>query len=176
MIAADGVVEFGESAVDTSVMTGESVPAEVTAGGSVTAGTVVVSGRLIVCAARTGQDTQLAHLIALVEHAQAGKSGVQRLADRICGVFVPVVLAAAALTLVGWLAAGSPAEAAVSAALAVLIIACPCALGLATPAALVVACGRGAQLGIFIKGYPALEASRSVDTVCWTRPARSPPR
>ena len=165
VIAADGVVEFGESAVDTSVMTGESVPAEVTAGGSVTAGTVVVSGRLIVCAVRTGQDTQLAHLIALVEHAQADKSRVQRLADRICGVFVPVVLAAAVLTLVGWLAAGSPAEHAVSAALAVLIIACPCALGLATPAALVVACGRGAQLGIFIKGYPALEASRSVDTV-----------
>jgi Cu+-exporting ATPase len=165
VIAADGVVEFGESAVDTSVMTGESVPAEVTTGGSVTAGTVVVSGRLIVCAARTGQDTQLAHLIALVEHAQAGKSGVQRLADRICGVFVPAVLAAAALTLAGWLAVGSPAERAVSAALAVLIIACPCALGLATPAALVVACGRGAQLGIFIKGYPALEASRSVDTV-----------
>jgi E1-E2 ATPase len=117
VIAADGV-EFGESAVDTSVMTGESVPAEVTAGASVTAGTVVMSGRLIVRAARTGQDTQLAHLIALVEHAQTGKSGVQRLADRICGVFVPAALAAATLTLVGWLAAGSPA-------LAVLIIACP---------------------------------------------------
>jgi Cu+-exporting ATPase len=165
VIAADGVVEFGESAVDTSVMTGESVPAEATVGSSVTAGTVTVSGRLIVRAERTGQDTQLAHLIALVERAQAGKSSVQRLADRICGVFVPLVLAAAALTLVGWLAAGSPAERAVSAALAVLIIACPCALGLATPAALVVACGRGAQLGIFIKGYQALEASRSVDTI-----------
>ena len=164
-IAADGVVEFGESAVDTSVMTGESVPAEAAEGSAVTAGTVVVSGRLIVRAAKTGQDTQLAHLIALVEHAQAGKSRIQRLADRICGVFVPVVLAAAALTLAGWLAAGSPAEPAVSAALAVLIIACPCALGLATPAALVVACGRGAQLGIFIKGYQALEASRSVDTI-----------
>jgi len=165
VIAADGVVEFGESAVDTSVMTGESVPAEVAAGSAVTAGTVVVSGRLIVRAARTGQDTQLAHLIALVEHAQADKSRIQRLADRICGVFVPLVLAASALTLAGWLAAGSPAEPAVSAALAVLIIACPCALGLATPAALVVACGRGAQLGIFIKGYQALEASRSVDTI-----------
>jgi P-type Cu+ transporter len=165
VIAADGVVEFGESAVDTSVMTGESVPAEVTAGSAVTAGTMVVSGRLIIAAVKTGEDTQLAHMIALVEHAQADKSGVQRLADRICGVFVPLVLAASALTLAGWLAAGSPAEPAVSAALAVLIIACPCALGLATPAALVVACGRGAQLGIFIKGYPALEASRSVDTV-----------
>jgi P-type Cu+ transporter len=165
VIAADGVVEFGESAVDTSVMTGESVPADVTVGSAVTAGTVVVGGRVIVRAAKTGQDTQLAHLIALVEHAQADKSRIQRLADRICGVFVPVVLAASALTLAGWLAAGSPAEQAVSAALAVLIIACPCALGLATPAALVVACGRGAQLGIFIKGYPALESSRSVDTI-----------
>jgi P-type Cu+ transporter len=165
VIAADGVVEFGESAVDTSVMTGESVPTEVAVGSAVTAGTVVVSGRLIVCAARTGEDTQLAHLIALVEHAQADKSRIQRLADRICGVFVPLVLAAAVLTLAGWLAAGSPAEPAVSAALAVLIIACPCALGLATPAALVVACGRGAELGIFIKGHQALEASRSVDTI-----------
>jgi P-type Cu+ transporter len=165
VIAADGVVDFGESAVDTSMMTGESVPAEVAVGGMVTAGTVVVSGRLVIVAGRTGDDTQLAHLIALVERAQADKSSVQRLADRICGVFVPAVLAAACLTLAGWLAVGAPAERAVSAALAVLIIACPCALGLATPAALVVACGRGAQLGIFIKGYQALEASRSVDTV-----------
>ena len=165
VIAADGVVEFGESAVDTSMMTGESVPTEAAVGSAVTAGTVVVSGRLIVRAERTGQDTQLAHLIALVDHAQAEKSRIQRLADRICGVFVPLVLAAAVLTLAGWLAAGSPAERAVSAALAVLIIACPCALGLATPAALVVACGRGAQLGIFIKGYQALEASRSADTI-----------
>jgi heavy metal translocating P-type ATPase len=165
VIAADGIVDFGESAVDTSMMTGESVPAEVTLGGSVTAGTVVVSGRLVIVAASTGEDTQLAHLIGLVERAQADKSNVQRLADRICGVFVPLVLAAAGLTLAGWLVAGAPAERAVSAALAVLIIACPCALGLATPAALVIACGRGAQLGIFIKGYQALEASRSVDTV-----------
>jgi P-type Cu+ transporter len=164
-IAADGVVEFGESAVDTSMMTGESVPVDVAEGQTVTAGTVAVSGRLVVCASRTGDDTQLAHLVALVGQAQAGKSAVQRLADRICGWFVPAVLAAAALTLAGWLVAGAPAERAVSAALAVLIIACPCALGLATPAALVVACGRGAKLGIFIKGYPALEASRSVDTV-----------
>ena len=165
VVAADGVVEFGESAVDTSMMTGESVPAEAAAGGTVTAGTVVVSGRLIVVAVRTGDDTQLAHLIALVERAQAARSAVQRLADRICRVFVPAVIAAATLTLVGWLAAGAPAESALSAGLAVLIIACPCALGLATPAALVVACGRGAQLGIFIKGYQALEASRSVDTI-----------
>ncbi len=164
-IAADGAVEFGESAVDTSMMTGESVPAEAVAGDTVTAGTVVVSGRLVVAATRTGDDTQLAHLIALVDRAQAGKSAAQRLADRICGVFVPAVLAAAVLTLGGWLLAGAPAERAVSACLAVLIIACPCALGLATPAALVVACGRGAELGIFIKGYQALESSRSVDMV-----------
>ena len=164
-VAADGVVEFGESAVDTSMMTGESVPADAVAGSMVSAGTVVVAGRLVVRATRTGEDTQLAHLIRLVDHAQAGKSAVQRLADRICGVFVPAVLAAAALTLAGWLTAGAAPEHAVSAALAVLIIACPCALGLATPAALVVACGRGAELGIFIKGYQALESSRSVDTV-----------
>jgi Cu+-exporting ATPase len=164
-IAADGVVEFGESAVDTSMMTGEPVPAEAVAGATVAAGAVVMSGRLVVAATRTGDDTQLAHLIALVEHAQAGKSAAQRLADRICGVFVPAVLAAAVLTLAGWLLAGASAERGFSAALAVLIIACPCALGLATPAALVVACGRGAQLGIFIKGYQALEASRSADTV-----------
>lgn len=165
VIAADGVVEFGESAVDTATMTGESVPIETAAGGRVTAGTVVVAGRLVIRAVQTGNDTQLAHLVALVERAQADKSAVQRLADRICGLFVPAVLAAAALTLIGWLAAGATAERGFSAALAVLIIACPCALGLATPAALVVACGRGAQLGIFIKGYQALEASRSVDTV-----------
>jgi P-type Cu+ transporter len=164
-IAADGEVEFGQSAVDASMMTGESVPAEVAEGGTVTAGTVVVSGRLIVRGARVGTDTQLAHLIALVERAQTEKAGIQRVADRIAGVFVPVVLTLAALTLAGWLLAGSPAERAFSAALAVLIIACPCALGLATPAALVVACGRGAQLGIFIKGYQALESSRLVDTV-----------
>jgi Cu+-exporting ATPase len=164
-IAADGVVEFGESAIDTSTMTGESVPAEATVGSPVNAGTTVVSGRLVVRAVRTGSDTQLAHLIALVDKAQADKSAAQRLADRICGVFVPVVLAAAALTLAGWLLSGAPAERAFSCALAVLIIACPCALGLATPAALVVASGAGARAGIFIKGYQALEASRSVDTV-----------
>jgi P-type Cu+ transporter len=164
-IAADGVVEFGQSAVDASMMTGESVPAEVAEGDSVTAGTVCVSGRLIVRAVKVGSDTQLAHLVALVEHAQTQKAAIQRVADRIAGVFVPVVLALAALTLTGWLLAGAPAQHAFSSALAVLIIACPCALGLATPAALVVASGRGAQLGIFIKGYQALESSRSADTV-----------
>ena len=164
-IAADGEVEFGQSAVDRSMMTGESVPADAAEGDTVAAGTVVVSGRLVVRAVKVGRDTQLAHLVALVEQAQSQKAAIQRLADRICGVFVPAVLVASGLTLAGWLLAGSPVERAFSAALAVLIIACPCALGLATPAALMVACGRGAQLGIFIKRYEALEASRAVDTV-----------
>jgi cation-transporting P-type ATPase A/B/Cu+-exporting ATPase len=164
-IAADGAVLFGQSAVDRSMMTGESVPVDVGEGDSVTAGTVAVSGRLIVRAAKVGRDTQLAHLIALVEEAQTQKAAIQRLADRISRVFVPAILVLAAVTLVGWLMAGSTSQQAFSAALAVLIIACPCALGLATPAALVVASGRGAQLGIFIKGYQALESSRSVDTV-----------
>ena len=164
-IAADGEVLSGRSAVDRSMMTGESVPADATPGDAVTGGTVALTGRLVVRAVKVGQDTQLAHLIAMVEQAQADKAGIQRLADRVCAVFVPLVLALAALTLAGWLLAGSTAEHAFSAALAVLIIACPCALGLATPAALVVASGRGAQLGIFIKGYQALESSRTIDTV-----------
>ena len=147
------------------MMTGESVPADVTEGDTVAAGTVVVAGRLVVRAEKVGRDTQLAHLVALVEQAQSQKAAIQRLADRICGIFVPAVLVASGLTLAGWLLAGSPAERAFSAALAVLIIACPCALGLATPAALMVACGRGAQLGIFITRYQALESSRAVDTV-----------
>jgi P-type Cu+ transporter len=164
-IAADGEVQFGQSAVDRSMMTGESVPADATEGDSVTGGTVALTGRLVVRADKTGQDTQLSQLIRLVEQAQAQKASIQRAADRICGVFVPAVLACAALTLAGWLLAGAPAERAFSAALAVLIIACPCALGLATPTALVAATGRGAQLGIFIKGYQGLETSKSVTVV-----------
>jgi P-type Cu+ transporter len=164
-IAADGEVLSGQSAVDRSTMTGESVPVDAAAGDTVTGGTIALTGRLVVRAVKVGQDTQLAHLIRMVEQAQAGKANIQRLADRICAVFVPCVLACAALTLAGWLLAGSPAGHAFSAALAVLIIACPCALGLATPAALVVASGRGAQLGIFIKGYQALESSHAIDTV-----------
>jgi len=164
-IAADGEVQFGQSAIDRSMMTGESVPGEAGEGDSVTGGTVALTGRLVVKAVRTGRDTQLSQLIRLVEQAQAQKAAIQRLADRICGVFVPAVLGCAALTLAGWLLAGSPAGHAVSAGLAVLIIACPCALGLATPAALVAACGRGARLGIFVKGYQALESSRSVTVV-----------
>ena len=164
-IAADGEVTSGQSAVDRSMMTGESVPVDAAAGDSVTGGTIALTGRLVVRADKVGADTQLAHLIAMVEQAQAGKAGIQRLADRVCAVFVPAVLACSALTLAGWLLAGSTAAHAFSAALAVLIIACPCALGLATPAALVVASGRGAQLGIFIKGYQALESSRAIGTV-----------
>ena len=164
-IAADGEVLSGQSAVDRSTMTGESVPVDAAPGDTVTGGTIVLTGRLVVRADKVGADTQLAHMITMVEQAQAGKAGIQRLADRVCAVFVPSVLACSALTLAGWLLAGSPAGHAVSAALAVLIIACPCALGLATPAALIVASGQGARMGIFIKGYQALESSRAIDTV-----------
>jgi len=168
-IAADGVVLSGESAVDRSMMTGESVPAEAAAGDTVVAGTIALSGRLVVRAMEVGEATQLAHLVALVGRAQADKAAIQRLADRVSGVFVPAVLAAAAATLAGWLLAGAAAEHAFSAGLAVLIIACPCALGLATPAALVAACGRGAELGIFIKGHQALESSGLIDTVVFDK-------
>jgi Cu+-exporting ATPase len=168
-IAADGEVLSGESAVDRSMMTGESIPAEAAAGDTVVAGTIALSGRLVIRAVEVGEDTQLAHLIALVGRAQADKAAIQRLADRVSGVFVPLVLAAAAVTLAGWLLAGAPAERAFSAGLAVLIIACPCALGLATPAALVAACGRGAQLGIFIKGHHALESSGLIEVVVFDK-------
>ena len=164
-IAADGEVLAGQSAIDRSMMTGESVPVDAAPGDAVTGGTIVLTGRLVVRAERVGADTQLAHMLKLVEQAQAGKAGIQRLADRICAVFVPAVLACSVLTLAGWLLAGSATGHAVSAALAVLIIACPCALGLATPAALIVATGRGARMGIFIKNYQALESSRAIDTV-----------
>jgi cation-transporting P-type ATPase A/B/Cu+-exporting ATPase len=168
-IAADGEVLSGESAVDRSMMTGESVPAEAVAGEVVLAGTIALDGRLVIRAAEVGERTQLAHLIALVGRAQADKAAIQRLADRISGVFVPLMLVAAAATLAGWLLAGAAVEQAFSAGLAVLIIACPCALGLATPAALVAACGRGAQLGIFIKGHHALESSGLIDTVVFDK-------
>jgi Cu+-exporting ATPase len=168
-IAADGEVLSGESAVDRSMMTGESIPAEAVAGDTVVAGTIALSGRLVIRAVEVGPDTQLAHLIALVGRAQADKAAIQRLADRVSGVFVPLVLVAAAVTLAGWLLAGAAAEQAFSAGLAVLIIACPCALGLATPAALVAACGRGAQLGIFIKGHHALESSGLIEVVVFDK-------
>ncbi|MCO7218318.1 cation-translocating P-type ATPase [Klenkia sp. PcliD-1-E] len=164
-IATDGVVAEGSSAVDVSMLTGESVPVEVTAGDAVTGATINAGGRLVVTATRVGADTQLAQMARLVEDAQNGKAQVQRLADRISGVFVPVVIALAVATLGFWLGAGGGTEAAFTAAVAVLIIACPCALGLATPTALMVGTGRGAQLGILIKGPEVLESTRRIDTV-----------
>ena len=164
-IATDGVVEEGASAVDASMLTGESVPVEVGVGDPVTGATVNAGGRIVVRATRVGADTQLARMAKLVEEAQSGKAEVQRLADRISGVFVPAVIALAAATLGFWLGLGGPVEAAFTAAVAVLIIACPCALGLATPTALLVGTGRGAQLGILIRGPEVLEDTRRVDTV-----------
>jgi Cu+-exporting ATPase len=164
-IATDGVVLEGASAVDASMLTGESVPVEVAAGDAVTGATVNVGGRLLITASRVGADTQLARMAQLVEEAQSGKAEAQRLADRLSAVFVPVVFALAAVTLVAWLIAGGGAAAAFTAAVAVLIIACPCALGLATPMALLVGTGRGAQLGVLIKGPEVLESTRRVDTI-----------
>ena len=164
-IATDGIIVIGSSAVDTSMMTGESVPREVTEGDRVLGGTINATGALIVEAERVGAHTQLAQLATLAEQAQARKASVQTLVDKVVGVFVPVVLGISAVTLVVWLLAGGGPRAAFSAALSVLIIACPCALGLATPTALMVGVGRGAQLGILIKGPDALEASGAIDTV-----------
>ncbi|MEU4564786.1 heavy metal translocating P-type ATPase [Actinoplanes sp. NPDC023936] len=164
-IATDGVVEDGSSAVDMSMLTGESVPVEVGPGATVAGATVNAGGRLIVRATRIGADTQLAQMARLVEEAQSGKAEVQRLADRISGVFVPIVIGLAAATLGWWFGTGSGWTAAFTAAVAVLIIACPCALGLATPTALLVGTGRGAQLGILIKGPEVLESTRRVDTI-----------
>ncbi|PWR16144.1 heavy metal translocating P-type ATPase [Micromonospora sicca] len=164
-VATDGVVEEGASAVDASMLTGESVPVEVRPGDTVVGATVNAGGRLLVRATRIGGDTQLAQMAKLVEAAQTGKAAVQRLADRISGVFVPIVIALAVGTLGWWLGTGAGTTAAFTAAVAVLIIACPCALGLATPTALLVGTGRGAQLGILIKGPEVLESTRQVDTV-----------
>ncbi|WP_436736922.1 heavy metal translocating P-type ATPase [Streptomyces sp. BBFR102] len=164
-IATDGTVVEGRSAVDTSLLTGESVPVDVAPGDQVTGATVNTGGRLTVEATRIGADTQLARMARLVEQAQNGKAAVQRLADRVSAVFVPVVLVIAVGTLVGWLLATGDTTAAFTAAVAVLIIACPCALGLATPTALLVGTGRGAQLGILIRGPEVLENTRRVDTV-----------
>jgi P-type Cu+ transporter len=164
-IAADGVVVTGSSAVDTSMLTGEPVPAEVRPGDEVTGGCVNAGGRLVVRATRVGADTQLAQMARLVAAAQAGKAPAQRLADRVSAVFVPIVMLLAVVTFTAWLAAGAPTGAAFTAAVAVLIIACPCAMGLATPTAILVGTGRGAQLGILIKGPEVLESTRRVDTV-----------
>ncbi len=164
-IATDGVVEDGTSAVDASLLTGESVPVEVGPGAAVVGATVNAGGRLLVRATRVGADTQLAQIALLVEDAQNGKADIQRLADRVSAVFVPIVMALSLATLVGWLATGHSSTAAFTAAVAVLIIACPCALGLATPTALMVGTGRGAQLGIIIKGPQVLESTRRIDTI-----------
>uniref|UniRef100_UPI000CD4D20A heavy metal translocating P-type ATPase n=1 Tax=unclassified Streptomyces TaxID=2593676 RepID=UPI000CD4D20A len=164
-IATDGTVVEGSSAVDASMLTGESVPVEVSVGDTVTGATLNAGGRLVVEATRVGADTQLARMARLVEDAQNGKASAQRLADRISAVFVPIVIALALATLGFWLGNDAGLTAAFTAAVAVLIIACPCALGLATPTALMVGTGRGAQLGILIKGPEVLETTRRVDTI-----------
>jgi P-type Cu+ transporter len=164
-VATDGVVLDGVSAVDVSMLTGESVPVEVRPADAVVGGSLNSGGRLVVRATRVGADTRLAAMAALVEAAQTGKAPVQRLADRVSGVFVPIVIALACATFGFWLGTGAGAAAAFTAAVAVLIIACPCALGLATPTALLVGTGRGAQLGLLIKGPEILESTRQVDTI-----------
>ncbi len=164
-VATDGVVTDGSSAIDASLLTGEAVPVEVGVGDAVTGGCVNAGGRLTVRATRVGADTQLAQIARLVQQAQSGKAQVQRLADRVSAVFVPVVIGLALLTLFAWLLSGASASTAFTSAVAVLIIACPCALGLATPTALLVGTGRGAQLGIVIRGPQVLESTRAVDTV-----------
>ncbi len=164
-VATDGEVVLGQSAIDRSVMTGESRPVDVGPGDRVLGGTISLNGRVVVEATKVGGETQLGQMLRLVEHAQNEKAAVQQLADRASSMFVPTVLVLALSTLIAWLLTGNPTTAAFSAALSVLIIACPCALGLATPAALLVASWTGARLGIFFKGYRALESSRDVDTV-----------
>ncbi|WP_101621189.1 heavy metal translocating P-type ATPase [Brevibacterium antiquum] len=164
-IATDGTIASGNSAIDASMLTGESVPVEVSEGDPVTGATVNAGGRLVVKATRVGADTQLAHMAKMVEDAQSGKAEIQRLADRVSGVFVPIAIAIAVAALGAWIGAGFPLSAGFTAAVAVLIIACPCALGLATPTALLVGTGRGAQMGVLIKGPETLESTRKVDTI-----------
>jgi len=164
-IATDGVVVDGASAVDQSMLTGEPVPVEVGVGAELAGGTINTSGRLVVRATKVGADTALAQIARLVEQAQAGKASVQRLADRVSAIFVPIVIVVALATLAGWLLSGSSTATAFTAAVAVLIIACPCAMGLATPTALMVGTGRGAQLGILIKGPEVLEQTRRISTI-----------
>jgi Cu+-exporting ATPase len=164
-IATDGVVVEGESAIDQSMLTGESVPVEVEPGSQVAGATVNSYGRLVVRATKVGADTALAQIAKLVDAAQSGKAPVQRLADRVSAIFVPIVIVLSLLTLAGWLVTGASAATAFTAAVSVLIIACPCALGLATPTALMVGTGRGAQMGIVIKGPQILEQTRRIDTI-----------
>ena len=164
-VATDGVIVSGHSALDASTVTGESVPVEVGPGDAVVGATVNTHGRLVVEASRVGADTQLAQIVRLVEAAQSGKAAVQRLADRVSAVFVPIVIVLAVATLGFWLGQGAGTSFAFTSAVAVLIIACPCALGLATPTALLVGTGRGAQLGILISGPEVLESARHIDTI-----------
>src|SRR2546423_7972487 len=164
-IATDGIVVEGDSAVDQSMLTGESVPVEVEVGAEVVGATINTYGRLVVHASKVGAETALAQIARIVAEAQAGKAPIQRLVDRISGIFVPIVLIIALGTLGGWLALAGNVGDAFTASVAVLIIACPCALGLATPTALMVGTGRGAQLGILIKGPEVLEQTRRVGTV-----------
>jgi P-type Cu+ transporter len=164
-VATDGVVVSGASAVDASLLTGESTPVEVSAGDPVVGASINAGGRLVVEATTVGERTQLAQMARLVAQAQSGKAPVQRLADRVSAVFVPVVIAIGMLTFAGWLLAGQPVATALTVGIAVLIVACPCALGLATPTALLAGTGRGAQLGILIRGPQVLESTRRVDTV-----------
>ena len=164
-IATDGIVVTGTSAIDASLLTGESLPVEVGPGSDVTGATINAGGRLVVRATRVGSETALAQIGRLVERAQSGKAPMQRLVDRVSSIFVPVVIAVAAVTLVAWITITGDVDDALTAAVAVLIVACPCALGLATPTALLVGTGRGAQLGILIKGPEVLESTRRVDTV-----------
>ena len=164
-IATDGIVEEGTSALDTSLMTGESLPREVSPGSAVTGGTLNTSGALIVRATAVGSETQLAHIGQMITEAQATKAPVQRLADRISSVFVPTIIALSLLTLAGWLLAGAGIQSAITAAVAVLVVACPCALGLATPTALLVGSGKAAQMGILISSAEVLERTRSIDTI-----------
>jgi Cu+-exporting ATPase len=164
-IPTDGDVVEGASAIDSSILTGESIPVDVTPGSAVTGATVNLGGRIVVAATRVGADTELSRIAEVVRDAQSRKAPVQKLVDRVSAVFVPVVIVIAVLTFCGWLLAGASAAAALTAAVAVLVVACPCALGLATPAALLVASGRGAQLGILIRGPESLERSQGLDTV-----------
>ncbi len=164
-IATDGVIEDGQSAIDASLITGESVPVEAGPGDAVIGATVNAGGRLVICATRVGSDTQLAQMARMVNDAQLGKAPIQRLADRVSAIFVPIVIVLAIATLGVWLATGESSSTALTAAVAVLIIACPCALGLATPTAILVGTGRGAQMGILIKGPEVLESTRRIDTI-----------
>ena len=164
-IATDGTITSGNSAIDASMLTGESVPVEVSEGDPVTGATVNAGGRLVIRATRIGSDTQLAQMAQMVEDAQSGKAEIQRLADRVSGVFVPIAIAIAVAALGAWIGAGFPLSAGFTAAVAVLIIACPCALGLATPTALLVGTGRGAQMGVLIKGPEVLESTKRIDTI-----------